>query len=122
MYKLLIADDESSIISGLELFLYKHNEFEIFTANDAESAFSVLENEEIDVVLTDLMIPEIENGESIIKTAKSMYYVPAVLVMTGFEIIENVLKAMKAGADDLIIKGFENSELLIRIKNLINPD
>ena len=109
MYKLLIADDESSIISGLELFFHKHNEFELFTATDAASAISVLENEEIDVVLTDLMIPEIENGESIIKTAKSMYYTPAVLAMTGFEITDNVIKAMKAGADDLIIKGFENT-------------
>ncbi len=119
MYKLLIADDEPSIISGLELFFHKHDEFKIYTANNSESALSVLEKEEIDIVLTDLMIPAIENGESIIKAAKSMFYAPAVLVMTGFEIIDNVIRAMKAGADDLIIKGFENKELIIRIENLI---
>jgi len=119
MYNLLIADDESSIISGLDLFFSKQKEFKVFTANEAESALSILEKEEIDIVLTDLMIPEIENGESIIQKAKSMYYSPIVLAMTAFEIIENVIWAMKAGADDLIIKGFKNDELLIRIDNLI---
>ena len=67
MYNILIADDESSITSGLELFLLKQNEFKTFTVNDAESALSILEDEEIHIVLTDLMIPEIEKGELIIK-------------------------------------------------------
>lgn len=122
MYKILIADDETSIISGLELFFQKYHEFELFTALDEKSAISILEDVELDLVLTDLMIPELENGLSIIKTAKSKFNNPAILAMTGLEIIDNVVRAMKAGADDLIIKGFDKNELLIRIRGQIKKN
>jgi DNA-binding NtrC family response regulator len=119
MYRILVVDDEPSIIRGLKLIFLKFNDFEILEAPDRKTALSILRDTDVDLVLTDLLLPDLMDGISIIETAKSCYYDPLVMVMTGFEIIENVVSAMQAGADDLILKGFTKDELLIRIKNLI---
>jgi len=119
MYRLLISDDELSIIRGLKLVFSRLGQYELLTASDSETAISILKNNEIDFVLTDLLIPDMSNGLAIVQAAKSGGYDPVVMVMTGFEVAENIVKAMNAGADDLIIKGFNSEELIFRIDNLL---
>jgi DNA-binding NtrC family response regulator len=119
MNRILLSDDEPSIIRGLDLVFMKQDQYELKTASDSETAISILRNEKIDFVLTDLLIPEITNGISIIREAKLCGNDPVVLVMTGVEVAENIVQAMQAGADDLIIKGFNSNELLFRIENLL---
>jgi DNA-binding NtrC family response regulator len=119
MNKILIVDDELSMLRGIEYHLQESSDYEIFTATDRESAIKNLESNEIDLVVTDLMLPDIRDGLSIMESAKKQWYQPSVLAMTAFESVENAVSAMKAGADDFVSKGFGLDELSLRIENLL---
>jgi DNA-binding NtrC family response regulator len=119
MTRLLIVDDEVSMLRGLEFHLQENTKYNILTASDRETAIELLEANQIDLVVSDLMLPDIEDGLEIIKTAKHQWYQPTVLAMTAFESVENAVSAMKAGADDFISKGFGLDEMTLRIENML---
>ncbi len=119
MIHILVVDDEISMLRGIEFHLQENRNYKIFTASDRRSALEILDANEIDLVVTDLMLPEIEDGLSIMRAAKQQWYRPSVLAMTAFESIENAVSAMKAGADDFIPKGFGLDEMSLRIQTML---
>lgn len=119
MPRLLIADDELSMLRGIEFHLRENSDYEILTASDREKAIEILDSNEIDLVVSDLMLPDIKDGLAIMKAAKKQWYQPTVLAMTAFESVENAVNAMKAGADDFISKGFGLDEMSLRIENML---
>jgi DNA-binding NtrC family response regulator len=119
MPSIVIVDDEKSMLTAIELHLQDNPDYKIITACNKEDALAILTENEIDLVISDLMLPEIEDGLAVMRIAKKQWYHPFVLAMTGFETIENAVKAMQAGADDFISKGFGLDELTFRIKNIL---
>jgi len=119
MPNLLIVDDEISMLKGIEYNLQDLPGYHVFTASDMDSAIEKIENEELDLVISDLMLPKLEDGLEVMREAKSQNYSPYVLAMTAFDTAENAIKAMGAGADDFISKGFSTDELVVRINNLL---
>ncbi len=119
MNRILIVDDELSMLRGIEYHLQESTGYQIYTATDREGAIEILESNEIDLVVTDLMLPDIRDGLNIMESAKKQWYQPTVLAMTAFESVENAVSAMKAGADDFVSKGFGLDELSLRIENLL---
>ena len=119
MPNILIVDDEISMLKGIEYNLQDVPGFQIYTAPDAEQAIEIIEKEELDLVISDLMLPKIENGLEVIRVANAQNYNPSVLAMTAFDTAENAIEAMNAGADDFISKGFNSDELVVRINNLL---
>jgi DNA-binding NtrC family response regulator len=119
MFHLLIIDDEPTMLKGIELNFEDRPDYEVKTASDKKTALDLMEDYEFNLIVTDLMVPEIEDGLEIIKAASSQWYQPSVLAMTAFETVENAINTMKAGADDFISKGFGLDELTFRIENLI---
>jgi two-component system response regulator AtoC len=119
MSKILIVDDELSMLKGIQLFLSENKQYDIFSASEKEIALDILESSEIDLVVSDLMLPEIGDGLEVIDHAARHWNRPAVLVMTAFESVDNAVKAMKAGADDFISKRFGLDEISLRIQNLL---
>jgi len=119
MNRILIVDDELSMLRGIEYHLQESTDYHLHTATDRETAIEILDSNEIDLVVTDLMLPDIRDGLSIMESAKKQWYQPTVLAMTAFESVENAVSAMKAGADDFVSKGFGLDELSLRIENLL---
>lgn len=119
MFRLLVVDDDVTMLKGIELNLEDHTNYQVTTAPDKKTAFEIMRNGEFDLIVSDLMVPEISDGLEIIKEAKSQWYYPSVLAMTAFETVENAINTMKAGADDFISKGFGLDELTFRIENII---
>ncbi len=119
MIQILVVDDEISMLRGIEFHLQENSEYKIFTASDRRTALEILEANEIDLVVTDLMLPDIEDGLGIMRAAKQQWYRPCVLAMTAYESIENAVSAMKAGADDFIPKGFGLDEMSLRIQTML---
>jgi len=97
---ILIVDDEDVI---RELCAKALRGYRILQAADGAEALRVLEQETVDVVLTDVMMPQM-NGLDLLKTVKEREPNQVVVVMTGYADKEIILRALKADADDFISK------------------
>ena len=111
--KLLIVDDEKPTREGLRAALEDH--YEVWLAEDAKAAMSLLEEENFAVLLTDFRLPQ-EDGMKLIARAKSLPKPPICILMTAYGSEELAVDAMKHGADDYIAKGrLQIDELEMRI-------
>ena len=110
---LLIVEDEKTSRDGLRAAL--DDRFEIYVAEDAASAFQLLESETFDVMLTDFRLPN-EDGMKLIQRAKALPKAPVCILMTAYGSEDLAVQAMKSGADDYIAKGrLQIDELEMRI-------
>ena len=115
---ILIIDDDIRILKLLKKFLQQHN-FLVSTAISAKEAFNLLENFIFDLIILDVMMPEVtglEFAEKIKTTARTL----PIIMLTALSEPEDRIKGLEAGANDYITKPFEPRELLLRINNLIN--
>jgi two-component system response regulator AtoC len=111
--KLLIVDDEKPTREGLRAAL--EDQYEVWVAEDARAAMTLLEEEDFAVMLTDFRLPQ-EDGMKLIARAKSLPKPPICILMTAYGSEELAVKAMKQGADDYIAKGrLQIDELEMRI-------
>src|SRR5262245_20470954 len=99
---LLIVDDEKTTRDGLRAAL--EDKFDVYVADDAQSAWQLLEKESFNVLLTDLRMAG-EDGLKLIKRAKSLTKPPVCILMTAYGSEDVAVQAMKEGADDYISKG-----------------
>jgi DNA-binding NtrC family response regulator len=110
---LLIVDDEKTTREGLRAALEER--YDVYIAEDAKAATSLLESESFDVMLTDFRLPN-EDGLKLIARAKSLPKPPVCILMTAYGSEELAVDAMKRGADDYIAKGrLQIDELEMRI-------
>ncbi|MBM3847765.1 MAG: sigma-54-dependent Fis family transcriptional regulator [Verrucomicrobia bacterium] len=110
---LLIVDDEKATREGLRTAL--EDRYDIYIAEDAASATTLLEQEHFDVMLTDFRLPK-EDGMNLIRRAKALPKAPVCILMTAYGSEELAVQAMKAGADDYIPKvRLQIDELEMRI-------
>jgi len=97
---LLIVDDEPII---RDLCARALKGFKIFQANDGQEAVNLLKQQEIDVILSDVMMPRL-NGLDLLRQIKDETPDKIVILMTGYTEKEVILQALKEGADDFISK------------------
>jgi two-component system NtrC family response regulator len=117
MAKFLIVDDDRTVLKGISFMLEEEGR-SVLTASNRKTAERILEREEMDIVVSDLYVPTKEDGLSVVRFAKARSPFTQVLVVTAFGSIENAVEAMKAGADNFIVKGFKSEELKITVKKL----
>ena len=110
--KILVVEDEASIRDLISINLQLVG-YEVFTAEDGPKAEEFLENQKVDLILLDVMIPGID-GFSLIEKIKK-YNIPIIFVTAKESVLDRV-KGLRLGADDYIIKPFETIELLARIE------
>jgi len=114
---LLIVDDEKPTRDGLRAAL--EDRYDVWVAEDAASAQRLLEEEPVDVLLTDFRLPG-EDGMKLIKRAKALPSPPVCILMTAYGSEELAVQAMKEGADDYVAKGrLQIDELEMRIERLL---
>jgi DNA-binding response OmpR family regulator len=116
LVKVLLVDDEKRMLDLLELYLRAHK-YKSKKALSAKEALSYLEEETFDIVLIDIMMPEM-NGWDLCRTIRKNSDVPIIMV-TAREQKEDIVKGLKLGADDYITKPFDEEELLARIEALL---
>jgi CheY-like chemotaxis protein/AraC-like DNA-binding protein len=114
----LVVDDDAEIRNFLEQILQGH--YNIFKAGSAEDAFEIVKNEELDIIVSDIVMPGISGVEFClnIKESKEFSHIPVIL-LTGTTSPEVKLKGIECGADDYITKPFERQLLLARIKSIL---
>lgn len=114
--KVLVVDDEVKILEVIKSFLESKG-YIVFTAENGKEAFSILEKENIALVILDLMLPDL-SGEDICMTLRQKSRVPIIMLTAKVE-EESMLKGLGIGADDYITKPFSLKELNARIEVIL---
>lgn len=120
--KILIVEDEPQINRLIELVLQSEGYYKIKKAFDGKEALETIKTEKPDLILMDVMIPEIDGFSlcKLIKEDKNLNSIQ-IIMLTAKKMEEDVLKGFENGAIDYISKPFSNKILLARIKaHLIN--
>ncbi len=113
---ILIADDEEKIRKILKINL--KNQYRVILAQNGREAIEYLRTEVIDLVLTDLRMPE-QSGLDLLKYVQQHNKDIPVIIITAFGSIENAVEAMKLGAYDYILKPIKIAELKPQIEKAL---
>jgi two-component system response regulator AtoC len=117
MDKILIIDDDKSMLDTLKLYL-ADSDYKIFLANSGAKGINILEQEHPDIVISDLIMPEINGLDVLIKSKKFDQYIN-VIMLTAFDDMESTIKAIQLGAYDYLSKPIEQERLKIIIKRAL---
>lgn len=119
-YKILVVDDIPANVLLLKMML-EQSGFGVLTAQGAEEAFSRLEEEQVDLILMDVLMPGVD-GFELAKQLKehSDYQEIPIIFLTALNTSTDVIKGFQLGGDDFISKPFNKEELLVRIRYQLN--
>ncbi|MDD2485329.1 MAG: sigma-54 dependent transcriptional regulator [bacterium] len=116
--KVLIVDDEPNIRHILGAILRKDG-YTVQSADNGEAALKLLEEEAFDLIITDLVMPQM-GGIDLLHEIQQRRPGTAVVIMTAYGTIKTAVEAMKIGARDYITKPFEMDEVKIVARNALN--
>ncbi len=105
----LVVDDEQIVLDSIARLLKKDN-YSIHTALTARDGLDLLDTTPMDIILTDLMMPEMD-GLEFMKVVKERWPKTPIIMITGYATINTALQATELGAFDYIAKPFKKSEL-----------
>lgn len=114
MYHILVCDDEKDIVSALEIYLHA-DDYKVYKAYNGKEALTIMETEDIHLVLMDIMMPELD-GIATMTELRKQSNVPVILLTAKSEDIDKVL-GLTVGADDYITKPFNPVELQARVRS-----
>ncbi len=114
--KILIVDDDKSIRKGLALTL--GDDYRVVTAQDASEALALYPREQPDIVLLDVGLPEMD-GVAVLEKLKEIDAETVVIMVTAVEDVKTIVKAVKRGAYDYLVKPVDSHELLLTIQNAL---
>ena len=114
MYNILICDDERDIVNALKIYLNDAN-YVLYEAFDGKGALKIVEEQDIHLVLLDIMMPEMDGMEAMLKI-RERSNVPVILLTAKSEDTDKIL-GLTVGADDYITKPFNPVEVSARVKS-----
>ena len=118
--RILVVDDEKINVQILTNHLSLHN-YTVDTASDGIEALEKIRNKDYDLVLLDIMMPKMSGYEvcNTLRAENSLYDLP-VIMLTAKNQPQDIVVGFDMGANDYLIKPFEKSELLARVKTLVS--
>lgn len=114
MYNILICDDERDIVNALKIYLNDAS-YTLFEAFNGEEAVQVVKEQDIHLVLMDIMMPQMDGIEAMVKIREDSN-VPVILLTAKSEDSDKIL-GLTVGADDYITKPFNPVEVSARVKS-----
>ncbi|WP_202080771.1 response regulator transcription factor [Caldalkalibacillus salinus] len=112
-FKVLVADDDPNVIEIIRLY-FEQQQIDLVEANDGEQALELVETEQPDIVLLDIMMPNMDGLEAC-RQLRKKYDIPIIMLTAKGEEFDRVL-GLELGADDYVTKPFSPRELVARIK------
>ncbi|MCK4560977.1 MAG: response regulator [Calditrichia bacterium] len=113
----LVVDDEQDVLQTLKSMLDELN-FNPLIAQSGDKAMEIIENNRIDVVLSDIYMPETD-GFELLKNVRAFDKEIVFLMITGKPTIETAVQSIREGAYDYITKPFDMEDLRIKINRCI---
>ena len=117
MKKILLVEDEAHVVSFIKKGLSEEG-FEVSVAFDGKMGLQLFQNNQFDLIVLDIMLPEINGLDLCKEIRKENTFVP-VLFLTALGTSENIVMGLENGADDYMIKPFKFIEFVARIKTLL---
>jgi len=120
--KILVVDDEPDIVDTVTFMLQARN-FDVITASDGLEGLTKAISEHPDLILLDIMMPNMDGYELCykLKKDKNMRNIPVIMLTARGE-NEAVIRAHKLGADDYIVKPFSLPTLISKLNKLLNKE
>ncbi len=115
--RILVVDDEPSMRELLDIVLRREGH-EVFTASNGKAAVEILEREPIDLLVSDIKMPDM-SGVEVLKAAKLLDPDIVGIMVTAYASVENAVEAMHLGAYDYVSKPFNVDELKLRIRKAL---
>lgn len=121
MKKILIADDEPNIIMSLE-YTFRKQQYQVFIARDGVEALDILKTETPDLVVLDIMMPNLD-GYSVIENIKKNEALDAckILILSAKNKESDIEKGLTLGADAYMTKPFSVKKLVEKAAELTQP-
>lgn len=117
MFKILVVEDDKNSAKLMRTLL-TNSGYDVQLASNGTEALKILDNAFVDLILLDIMMPEM-NGYELTETIRSNKINVPILMVTAKQLSEDKYKGFIAGADDYMTKPVDNQELLYRIKALL---
>lgn len=116
MYRILVVDDERNILELIRYNLEKEG-YGVLLASDGSSAVEIARNEKPDLILLDVMLPDLDGLATcrLLRQNQATRKIPIIMISARGEELDKVL-GLEMGADDYVTKPFSTRELLARIK------
>jgi ATP-dependent Lon protease len=115
--RILVIDDEEIARKNLEHVLIKEN-YNVMTAKNGAEAFKILDEQEFEIVLTDIKMEGLD-GFAVLEKVKAKYPNTKVIMITAYAAVDNAVEAIKRGAFHYIAKPFKIEEVKLAIKQAI---
>lgn len=117
-YKLLVVEDNVELLMLMQQLL-RHN-YRVYTAQNGREALQVVHSTDLDLIISDVMMPEMNGYEltEAVKSDQDYSHLPIILLTAKIQDTDRE-EALKVGADDYIAKPFRLSDLQLRIDNII---
>ena len=117
MLKVLVAEDEMHLRVAIAKSL-KNEGFSVVECADGAIALNAFYNEHIDIIVTDIMMPNMDGNEFIAKVRETNQEIP-IIMLTALESISDKEKGFDSGTDDYLVKPILMKELVLRVKALL---
>lgn len=119
MKKILLVDDEPNIIMSLE-YTFKKQNFEVFIARDGQEALEILKTEQPDLIILDIMMPNVD-GYATIESVKKNEKLSncKVIFLSAKNKESDIEKGMQLGADAYMTKPFSIKKLVEQVNELL---
>lgn len=114
MARILICDDDPDIVAALKIYL-TNEDYELFTASTGREAIESIRENHIDLVLMDIMMPEMDGIAATVKLREE-YNIPVIFLTAKSEVSDMVL-GLNVGADDYVTKPFDPVEVQARVRS-----
>lgn len=118
MKRILVAEDNRLILETVAHSLTREG-YDIIKANDGKECMAKLEGNQVDLIITDLYMPNLNGLELISQLNDNYKNLIPIMVLSAGGAEENVLKAFEIGADDFMVKPFSLIELNVRVRKLL---
>lgn len=117
MFRILVVEDDHAIRTLITTKLKQEN-YTIYTAENGEDALSVMEKHQVDLLISDIMMP-VMDGYSLVKALRETKHTLPILMITAKSQLESLEEAFTLGVDDYMVKPIRLEELALRVRALL---
>lgn len=117
MFRILVVEDNKNLRTLMSARL-KQAGYQAFQAEDGEKALDFLDSEQIDLIISDIMMPGLDGYQLTEMLRQANYDVP-ILMVTAKESFEDKEKGFRAGTDDYMVKPINMNEMILRVEALL---